>query len=111
MCKERVSLLCESVYGDEQLNTLQIRVSVDVSWNLIHHYSTDCITCTDNVSVPCVLLVSLQIDDREKLQQLYSTTISFHWSTCLVLLNQYCCLWFVDFLSLMYIHPVIFSCC
>ena len=54
MCKETVSLLCESVYVDEQLNTLWIRVSVDVSWNLIHHYSTDCITCTDNVSIPCV---------------------------------------------------------
>ena len=72
MCKERVSLLCESVYVDEQLNTLWIRVSVDVSWNLIHHYRTDCITCADNVSIPCVLLVSLQIDDWEKLQQLYS---------------------------------------
>ena len=86
MCKERVSLLCESVYGDEQLNTLRIRVSVDLSWNLIHHYSTDCITCTDNVSIPCVLLVSLQIDDWENLQQLYSyyNFISLEYVPCFV---------------------------
>ena len=63
MCKERVSLLCDSVYVDGQLNTLQKRVSVDVSWNLIHHYSTGCITSL-------IMLVCLQIiDDWEKLQQ------------------------------------------
>ena len=70
ICEDKSYLLCTSDYVDDKFKTLQIRVSVDVSWNLINHYCTYQNTCTDNVSIPCVLFTNWWLGKASTLAQL-----------------------------------------